>query len=65
MDYQSIKQSEIHPTSIYREKKEMQGQTVSVCHSPEQKWYYLDRQTPEETTFIKIWDSEDGVAKSE
>ncbi|CAI6334288.1 unnamed protein product [Periconia digitata] len=63
MDYQSLKQSEIHPTNIYKEKKEVQGQTVSVCHSLDQKWFYLDRQTPEETTLIKIWDSSEDVAK--
>ncbi|KAF2789638.1 methyltransferase [Melanomma pulvis-pyrius CBS 109.77] len=63
MDYQSIKASEIHPTSIFAERFEMQGQTVSINHSADQRWYYINRQTPDETTFIKIWDSKVGVAK--
>ncbi|KAI1653953.1 methyltransferase, partial [Daldinia decipiens] len=63
MDYQSIRYSEIHPTSIYKERFEIQGQTVSVNHSADQKWYYLDQQTPDEATFIKIWDNKDGVAE--
>jgi hypothetical protein len=63
MDYRSAKASEIHPTSIYKEEFELLGQTVSISHSDEQKWYYLDRQETNEVTFIKIWDSKDGVAK--
>ncbi|KAI1821873.1 methyltransferase [Xylaria intraflava] len=63
MDYRTIKEAEIHPTSIFREKFEIQGSTVSVNHSEVQKWYYLDQQRTNEVTFIKIWDSKDGVAK--
>jgi hypothetical protein len=39
------------------------GQTVSVNHSPEQKWYYLEKQTPEEVILIKIWDNKEDVAR--
>lgn len=64
MDYRSIKDSEIHPTSIFKERFEMQGQTVSINHSDDQQWFYLDQQEPTEVTFIKIWDNKEDVAKS-
>jgi hypothetical protein len=63
MDYQTMKQSEIHPTNIFKERNEFMGQTVGINYSPDQRWYYLHRQTPEEVTMIKIWDSKDDVAK--
>jgi hypothetical protein len=63
MDYQTIKPSEVHPTNIFRERHEFIGQTVSINHAPEQKWYYLDRQMPEEVTLIKIWDNKEDVAR--
>jgi len=59
-----MKPTEVHPTDIFRQRHDWIGQTVSVNYSPSQKWYYLDKQTPEEVTLIKIWDSEEGVAKS-
>ncbi|KAH8773854.1 methyltransferase [Diaporthe sp. PMI_573] len=59
MDYRSIQPSEIHPTSIFKERFEMQGQTVSINHSEAQRWYYLRGQQTTEVTFIKIWDSKD------
>lgn len=65
MDYQSIKDSEIHPTNIFKERSDLQGQTVSISHASDQKWYYLDKQDPTEVTFIKIWDNHEGVAKSQ
>ncbi|KAF3058426.1 hypothetical protein GL218_05723 [Daldinia childiae] len=63
MDYRSAKTSEIHPTNIFKEKVELQGQTVSINYSEDQKWYYLDQQRSDEVTFIKIWDNKEGVAK--
>ncbi|KAF2259675.1 methyltransferase [Lojkania enalia] len=63
MDYRTAKASEIHPTNIFKERYELMGQTVSVNHSPGQKWYYLDRQAMEECTLIKIWDSKEDVAR--
>lgn len=67
MDYRSIQPSEIHPTNIFKERFEMQGQTVSINYSETQKWYYLRGQQTSEVTFIKIWDSKDhhDVAKRE
>ncbi|KAK7701278.1 hypothetical protein SLS64_010321 [Diaporthe eres] len=59
MDYRSIQPSEIHPTSIFKERFEMQGQTVSINHSEAQRWYYLHGQQTSEVTFIKIWDRKD------
>ncbi|KAH8197404.1 hypothetical protein TruAng_008427 [Truncatella angustata] len=59
----NLKASDIHPTSIFRERHEMQGQTVSINYSPDQQWHYLDRQKTSEVTFIKIWDNSDDVAK--
>ncbi|KAI0401930.1 methyltransferase [Xylaria palmicola] len=63
-DYRSVKESEIHPTDIFRERRERSGQTVSVNYSDDQRWYYLGRQNVDEVTLIKIWDSKDGVAKT-
>lgn len=63
MDYGSIKPSDIHPTSNFKERMELQGQTVSIGHDPNQKWYYLDSQRTTELTLIKIWDSKDDVGK--
>ncbi|KAL1604780.1 hypothetical protein SLS60_004320 [Paraconiothyrium brasiliense] len=63
MDYQTMKPSEVHPTDIFRERHDFMGQTVSINYSPEQKWYYLDKQTPEEVTLIKIWDNKEDVAR--
>jgi len=63
MDYQTLKSSHVHPTNIYRQKHDFLGQTVSINHSTEQKWYYLSHQTPDEVTLIKIWDNKEDVAK--
>ncbi|KAI0508620.1 methyltransferase [Xylaria bambusicola] len=63
MDYRTIQQSEIQPTDIFKQRHDRVGQTVSVVHSPDQKWYYLSGQTHKEVTLIKIWDNQDGVAK--
>lgn len=65
MDYQTVKPPEVHATNIFRERHDFIGQTVSINHSPEQKWYYLDNQTPEEVTLIKIWDNQEDLAKRE
>jgi hypothetical protein len=65
MDFQSIKSAQVHPTNIFRQREDSTGQTVGINYSLEQKWYYLEEQTPEEVTLIKIWDNEDGVANSE
>lgn len=64
MDYRSIKKSEIHPTSIFKQRFERQGQTVSINHCSDQQWYFLNRQESHEVTLIKIWDNKDAVAKS-
>lgn len=63
MDYRSINDSDVHPTSIFKERYDLQGQTVSIGYSESQNWYFIDQQKISEATFIKIWDSEDGVAK--
>ncbi|KAF2014418.1 methyltransferase [Aaosphaeria arxii CBS 175.79] len=62
MDFRSMKPSEVHPTNIFRQAHDFIGQTVGINYSPEQKWYYLEKQTPEEVTLIKIWDNKDDVA---
>lgn len=64
MDYRTLKSSDILPTSIFKERHDMRGQTVSINYSENQQWYYLDKQKTSEVTFIKIWDSKDDVAKS-
>lgn len=61
MDGRSLKENHVHPTNIFKHQYNLQGQTVSISHSPEQTWYYLDQQKTDEVTFIKIWDSRDDV----
>jgi hypothetical protein len=63
MSYQSIKLSEVHPTNIFRERYDFVGQTIGINYSSDQKWYYLDKQTPEDVTLIKIWDNKEDVAR--
>jgi hypothetical protein len=65
MDGRSLKDENVHATNLFKGLYQLQGQTVSVSHDPEQRWYYLDHQSTEEVTFIKIWDSKEDVeAKS-
>ncbi|KAF2179239.1 methyltransferase [Zopfia rhizophila CBS 207.26] len=63
MDYQTVKPSEVHPTNIFKQKNDFIGQTVGINHSPDQKWYYLNQQSPEEVTLIKIWDNKEDAAR--
>lgn len=66
MDGRSLKEENTHATSLFKHRYDLQGQTVCISHSPEQRWYYLDHHKPEEVTFIKIWDSKEDVeAKGE
>lgn len=62
MDYQTLRSCDVHPTNIFREREELVGQTVGINYAADQRWYYLHRQTPEEVTLIKIWDSQGDVA---
>ncbi|KAF2276652.1 uncharacterized protein EI97DRAFT_458006 [Westerdykella ornata] len=63
MDYQTLSPSHIHPTNLYSKDEELMGQTVGINHSPEQRWYYLEEQTPDEAILVKIWDNKQDVAK--
>lgn len=65
MDYRTLKPTNVHPTNIFRERYDFVGQTVSISYHDEQDWFYLDKQTPEEVTLIKIWDSKEDVARCE
>lgn len=66
MDSRSLTEPNVHPTNIFKYQYELQGQTVSITHSPDQRWYYLDQQQTNEVTFIKIWDNQDNaIAKRE
>ena len=40
-----------------------EGETYSVKHNPEHKWYFLSDQTPEEVLLIKCFDSETDKAR--
>ncbi|KAI0036309.1 hypothetical protein K488DRAFT_76091 [Vararia minispora EC-137] len=40
---------------IYEDRE---GETFSVKHNPNLKWYYLADQTPDEVILIKCWDSD-------
>ncbi|POS71307.1 hypothetical protein DHEL01_v210297 [Diaporthe helianthi] len=61
MDGRSLKEENTHATNLFKHQYELQGQTVSISHSPEQRWYYLSHQRSDEVTFIKIWDSKEDV----
>lgn len=61
MDGTSLKEENVHATSLFKSQYELQGQTVSISHHPAQRWYYLGHQKSEEVTFIKIWDSQEDV----
>jgi hypothetical protein len=37
------------------------GESQMVRFHPEQKWYYLSRMQPDESVFLKIFDSKAGV----
>ncbi|KAF2471774.1 S-adenosyl-L-methionine-dependent methyltransferase [Lindgomyces ingoldianus] len=63
MDYQSVEPDAIQPCDLLRETFEKRGQTATFKHSEDQKWYYLDKQTTDEVTAIKIWDNLDGVSR--
>ena len=61
MDARTLKESDTHPTSIFKNQYELLGQTVSITNNPGQRWYYLDAQNTNEVTFIKIWDNKEDV----
>lgn len=61
MDGRTLKESDVHPTNIFKHAYDLQGQTVSITYSPGQRWYYLDGQNTNEVTFIKIWDNKEDV----
>ncbi|KAI8632619.1 hypothetical protein F5Y19DRAFT_491279 [Xylariaceae sp. FL1651] len=64
MDARSLAEDNVHPTNIFKHQYQLQGQTISITYSPDQKWYYLDQQQTNEVTFIKIWDNQDdAIAK--
>ncbi|KAI0365925.1 hypothetical protein BV20DRAFT_953286, partial [Pilatotrama ljubarskyi] len=39
------------------------GRTFGVRYNPDHAWYYLSKQTPDEVTLIKCYDSETGEAR--
>lgn len=63
MNYQTLSPSHIHPTSLFSIREELQGQTVGINYSPDQRWYYLEKQRPDEVTLVKIWDNKEDVSR--
>jgi hypothetical protein len=46
---------------VYRDKV---GETYSVVHNPEHRWFYYPRLTPAEVLLLEIYDSRtDGIAR--
>jgi hypothetical protein len=39
------------------------GEIYVVAHNPEQRWFYVSEQQPDEAMLIKCWDSDEGVAR--
>ena len=42
-------------------RKKFTGATFYVHYNPNQMWYYLSQQRPEEALMLKIFDSEEGI----
>jgi hypothetical protein len=61
MDGKSIRQDNLHATDLWKNQFEELGSTYNISHDPEQKWYYLGGQRPDEALLIKIYDSDPNV----
>ncbi|KAH8742192.1 hypothetical protein F5882DRAFT_165356 [Hyaloscypha sp. PMI_1271] len=59
-DGRSIASSDLVETDNVR--KHYTGSTMYTLYNPEQKWYYLNKQSREEVTIFKTFDSADFVA---
>ncbi|KAI0549793.1 hypothetical protein F4679DRAFT_545560 [Xylaria curta] len=57
MDFTTLDAKHVHPCDLWRGKYEERGQTVTVEHHPDQKWWYLEGHRSDEVTLLKIWDS--------
>ncbi|KAF1998236.1 methyltransferase [Amniculicola lignicola CBS 123094] len=63
MDYQTAKETDMHPCDLLKGVSEERGQTATFTQAEDQKWYYLSNQKSNEVTMIKIWDTLDGASK--
>lgn len=63
MDSQTLAPEHIHPTSLYKDREEPYGQFVGINYSEDQKWYFLEKQRPDEVTVMKMWDNREDVAR--
>ncbi|KAK5637664.1 hypothetical protein RRF57_013379 [Xylaria bambusicola] len=57
MDFTTLDAAHVHPCDLWRGKYEERGQTVTIEHHPNQKWWYLEGHRSDEVTLLKIWDS--------
>ncbi|KAI0182487.1 hypothetical protein EV127DRAFT_488048 [Xylaria flabelliformis] len=57
MDFTTLDTRNVHPCDLWRGEYEDRGQTVTIEHSPNQKWWYLGGHRSDEVTLLKIWDS--------
>ncbi|RWA08683.1 hypothetical protein EKO27_g6418 [Xylaria grammica] len=57
MDYATLDAENVHPCDLWRGQYEERGQTVTIEHNANQKWWYLEGHRPDEVTLLKIWDS--------
>lgn len=51
------------PTTLVYPGPTPNGETYSVSYNPAHEWYYQKAQTVDEATFIKCYDSKEGVAR--
>ncbi|KAI0390343.1 hypothetical protein F5Y17DRAFT_461881 [Xylariaceae sp. FL0594] len=57
MDFTTLDSRHVHPCDLFRGEYEDRGQTVTIEHSPAQKWWYLGGHRSDEVTLLKVWDS--------
>ncbi|KAI0419766.1 methyltransferase [Xylaria grammica] len=57
MDYTTLDAENVHACDLWRGQYEERGQTVTIEHNVNQKWWYLEGHRPDEVTLLKIWDS--------
>lgn len=61
MDGTTLSPSDVYPTDLWKKSFELLGQTVNICRSENQRWYYLKNHQVDEVTLIKIWDNDEKV----
>jgi hypothetical protein len=60
-DARSIARADLLPSELrFRHRT---GEIYGLAHNPDQRWYYVSEQRPDEVVLIKCWDSDETVAR--